>query len=34
MKMKTEIQSQYHTSLAMLRQVVELCPPALWDDPA
>jgi hypothetical protein len=34
MKMKTAIQSQYHASLAMLRQVVELCPAVLWDDPA
>jgi hypothetical protein len=31
--MRTVIESQYRASLEMLRQVIELCPPALWADP-
>ena len=31
MNIKSVIQSQYHASLAMLRQVVEKCPAELWD---
>jgi len=30
---KEGIQSQYHATLAMLRQVVAECPPELWDAP-
>ncbi|NUN53389.1 MAG: response regulator [Planctomycetaceae bacterium] len=28
------LKSQYHAALAMLREAVERCPDALWDDPA
>ena len=34
MKIKDSIKSQYHASLAMLRQVVEMCPERLWEDMA
>ncbi len=33
MDTKSVIQSQFHASLAMFRQVVEKCPPELWDSP-
>ena len=33
MSIKVSIQSQYHAALAMLRQLVEECPPKLWDSP-
>lgn len=33
MDTKTVIKSQYHASLAMLRQVIEGCPPELWQRP-
>jgi hypothetical protein len=33
MSQKSNIQSQYHASLEMLRQVVAECPPEVWDSP-
>ena len=30
---RTILKSQYHAALAMLREAVERCPDALWDDP-
>jgi hypothetical protein len=32
MDIKKSIKSQYHASLAMLRQAVEKCPETLWAD--
>lgn len=34
MSIKDAITSQYLAALAMLRQVINACPDALWDDPA
>jgi hypothetical protein len=34
MNVQKVIQSQYLASLAMMRQVIELCPAAMWDDRA
>src|SRR5688572_4504141 len=31
--LRTILKSQYHAALAMLRDAVEKCPDALWDDP-
>ena len=33
MNAKDVIKSQYHASLEMLKQVIEGCPPELWDSP-
>ena len=33
MNQKKVIKSQYHASLAMFKQVIEGCPPELWDAP-
>ena len=32
MNIEQVIQSQYLASLAMMKQVIELCPAVLWDD--
>jgi hypothetical protein len=33
MQLQAVVRSQYRAALAMLRQAVEACPEALWDDP-
>ena len=34
MNLPQVIKSQYHAVLEMLKQTIQDCPPALWDDPA